>query len=72
MGGRTPTGSRVLSITLKQGEDVYVIQNPAQENVLSSGEGGVGEDEGAAWRHLPARTRVLPACVMMSSAQNGA
>ena len=35
--GRTPAGSRLMSLTLKQGEDVYVVQNPGQENVHVSG-----------------------------------
>ena len=35
--GRTPAGSRLTSITLKQGEDVYVVSNPGQENVHTTG-----------------------------------
>ena len=37
LSSKTPAGQRMISLTLKIGEDVYVISNPGQENVMSTG-----------------------------------
>jgi hypothetical protein len=37
LSSKTPAGQRMISLTLKVGEDVFVIINPGQENVESTG-----------------------------------